>query len=135
MKYYLIAGEPSGDALGAGLMEAIKRNDKNAQFLGLGGDSMQAHGLKSLFNITELAVMGIAEVIPSIPRILGRIKQTVEDIKNTAPDVIITIDSWSFCARIHKQVRKLDLEFRRCIMLHRKYGHGRKNGLVQCINT
>lgn len=109
MKYYLIAGEPSGDALGARLMEAIKKNDKNAQFFGLGGDSMQAHGLKSLFNITELAVMGLAEVIPSIPRILKRISQTVEDIKNTAPDVIITIDSWSFCARIHKKVRKLGL--------------------------
>ena len=51
MKYYLIAGEPSGDSLGARLMEALKRNDKQAQFFGLGGDSMQSHGLKSLFNI------------------------------------------------------------------------------------
>lgn len=109
MKYYLIAGEPSGDALGARLMEAIKRNDKQAQFFGLGGDSMQAQGLKSLFNITELAVMGLAEVIPSIPRILERIKQTISDIQNTNPDVIITIDSWSFCARIHKKIRKLKL--------------------------
>lgn len=109
MKYYLIAGEPSGDSLGARLMEAIKRKDKNAQFFGLGGDSMQAQGLKSLFNITELAVMGLAEVIPSIPRILKRIKQTVADIQNTNPDVIITIDSWSFCARIHKKIRKLNL--------------------------
>lgn len=110
MKYYLIAGEPSGDALGARLMEAIKRNDKKAQFFGLGGDSMQAQGLKSLFNISELAVMGLAEVIPSIPRILGRIKQTISDIQNIHPDVIITIDSWSFCARIHKKIRKLGLK-------------------------
>jgi len=109
MKYYLIAGEPSGDSLGARLMEAIKRKDKNAQFFGLGGDSMQAQGLKSLFDITELAVMGLAEVIPSIPRILKRIKQTVADIQNTNPDVIVTIDSWSFCARIHKKIRKLNL--------------------------
>ena len=109
MKYYLIAGEPSGDALGALLMEAIKRNDKNAHFFGLGGDSMQAQGLKSLFNITELAVMGLAEVIPSIPRILGRIKQTIADIQSVHPDVIITIDSWSFCARIHKKIRKSGL--------------------------
>ena len=109
MKYYLIAGEPSGDALGARLMEAIKRKDKQAQFFGLGGDSMQAQGLKSLFNITELAVMGLAEVIPSIPRILGRIKQTIADIQSVHPDVIITIDSWSFCARIHKKIRKLQL--------------------------
>ncbi|MBQ8481082.1 MAG: lipid-A-disaccharide synthase [Alphaproteobacteria bacterium] len=109
MKYYLIAGEPSGDALGARLMEAIKRNDKQAQFFGLGGDSMQAQGLKSLFNISDLAVMGLAEVIPSIPRIMGRIKQTTADIQSANPDVIITIDSWSFCARIHKKIRKLKL--------------------------
>ena len=109
MKYYLIAGEPSGDSLGARLMESIKKNDKEAQFFGLGGDSMQSQGLKSLFNITELAVMGLAEVIPSIPRILKRINQTIADIQNTAPDVIITIDSWSFCARIHKKIRKLKL--------------------------
>lgn len=109
MKYYLIAGEPSGDALGARLMDALKKNDKKAQFFGLGGESMQEQGLKSLFNITELAVMGLAEVVPSIPRILGRIKQTVIDIQRINPDVIITIDSWSFCARIHKKIRKLGL--------------------------
>lgn len=109
MKYYLIAGEPSGDALGARLMEALKKNDSKAEFFGIGGDSMQAQGLKSLFNITDLAVMGLAEVVPSIPRILGRIKQTITDIQNVKPDVIVTIDSWSFCARIHKKIRKLNL--------------------------
>ena len=109
MKYYLIAGEPSGDALGYKLMEAIRQQDKNAQFIGLGGENMQQQGLNSLFNISELAVMGIAEVIPSIPRILQRINQTVADIVANRPDVIITIDSWSFCARIHKKIRKLNL--------------------------
>lgn len=109
MKYYLIAGEPSGDALGARLMEAIRRQDKDAFFMGIGGDSMQNQGLTSLFNISELAVMGLAEVIPSIPRILQRIKQTVSEIERLKPDVVITIDSWSFCARIHKKLRKLNL--------------------------
>ena len=89
MRYYLIAGE--------------------AEFIGIGGDNMQAQGLKSLFNISELAVMGIAEVIPSIPRILERIRQTVTEIEKTKPDAVITIDSWSFCARIHKKVRALKL--------------------------
>ena len=80
MKYYLIAGEPSGDALGGRLMEALKAQDKNAQFFGIGGDIMQTQGMESLFNISELAVMGLAEVIPSIPKILRRIKQTVQNI-------------------------------------------------------
>ncbi|MBQ7633534.1 MAG: lipid-A-disaccharide synthase [Alphaproteobacteria bacterium] len=107
MKYYLIAGEPSGDALGARLMEAIRRQDKEAVFAGVGGDSMQNQGLTSLFNISELAVMGLAEVIPSIPRILKRIDQTIAEIVRQKPDVVITIDSWSFCARIHKRLHKL----------------------------
>ena len=109
MKYYLIAGEPSGDSLGGRLMQALKQKDPNAEFIGIGGDNMQEQGLKSLFDISELAVMGIAEVIPSIPRILKRIKQTVDEIERTKPDAVITIDSWSFCARIHKKIRALKL--------------------------
>lgn len=109
MKYYLIAGEPSGDALGGRLMDAIRRKDKKAEFFGIGGDSMQAHGLKSLFNIGELAVMGFAEVLPSIPRILRRIRETMQNIAEVKPDAVITIDSWSFSARIHKKLRRLNL--------------------------
>ncbi len=109
MKYYLIAGEPSGDALGARLMQAIRRQDQDAFFMGIGGETMQTQGLSSLFDISELAVMGLAEVIPSIPRILHRINQTVAEIERLRPDVVITIDSWSFCARIHKKLRKLNL--------------------------
>lgn len=105
MKYYLIAGEPSGDSLGARLMQAIRKQDFGAQFFGIGGDSMQEQGLTSQFNISELAVMGLAEVVPSIPKILRRIKETVEHIQQVKPDVIITIDSWSFSARIHKKIR------------------------------
>lgn len=109
MKYYLIAGEPSGDALGAKLMEALRRHDKKAQFFGVGGDTMQSQGLDSLFDIKDLAVMGLAEVIPSIPKVLRRINETIADIVQKNPDVVVTIDSWSFCARIHKKLRKMNL--------------------------
>ena len=109
MKYYLIAGEPSGDALGYRLMQALKAKDKKAEFAGVGGESMQSAGLKSLFDISDLAIMGLAEVIPSIPRVLRRISETIEDIKKQKPDVVISIDSWSFCSRIHKKLRKLKL--------------------------
>ena len=109
MKFYLISGEPSGDALGARLIDAIRRKDKNAEFYGIGGDSMQKKGLTSLFDISDLAIMGLTEVIPSIPRVLKRISETISDIQKNKPDVVITIDSWSFCARIHKKLRKLNL--------------------------
>ncbi len=107
LKIYLIAGEPSGDLLGSRLIKAFReKTNNNVDFFGLGGDTMEKAGLHPLFDISDLAVMGLFEVIPSIPKVLGRIKETVEDIKKTKPDVIITIDSWSFCARIHKALKK-----------------------------
>ncbi len=108
LKVYLIAGEPSGDLLGSRLMRALTAKIGNkAEFYGLGGDTMEAAGLKPLFDISELAIMGLVEVIPSIPRVLRRIRETLADIQKVNPDIVITIDSWSFSARVHKALRKL----------------------------
>ncbi len=107
MKVYLIAGEPSGDLLGSRLMRAMRKKDKNVEFFGVGGDTMEAEGLHSLYDISDLAVMGLTEVIPSIPKILKHIKETITDIQKVQPDVVVTIDSWSFSSRIHKALRKL----------------------------
>ena len=106
LKIYLIAGEPSGDALGGRLMSAMKKKTKgNIEFFGLGGENMESEGLKSIFDISELSIMGIAEVIPSIPRVLKRIKQTVDDILRIHPDIVVTIDSWSFASRVQEKLR------------------------------
>lgn len=110
LKIYLVAGEPSGDALGARLMRAMKKKTLGkVEFFGLGGDMMESEGLQPLFDISDLAIMGLAEIIPSIPKVLKRIKQTVDDIVRVNPDVIITIDSWSFASRVQKAVRKKNL--------------------------
>ncbi len=110
LKVYLIAGEPSGDLLGSRLMRALREKTKGkVEFYGLGGDTMEAAGLKSIFDISDLAIMGLVEVIPSIPKVLRHIKNTVKDIERIKPDIVITIDSWSFCARVHKALRKLKL--------------------------
>ncbi len=107
LKVYLIAGEPSGDLLASRLMRAMRKKlDNKVEFFGVGGDTMQAEGLKSLFDISDLAVMGLVEVIPNIPKVLRHIKEVVEDIKQKKPDVVITVDSWSFSARIHKALRR-----------------------------
>lgn len=106
MKIYLIAGEPSGDMLGARLMRALKKQSPDVQIMGVGGENMEKEGLKSLFDISDLAIMGLAEVIPSIPKVLKHIRETVADIEKNQPDAVITIDSWSFCARVHKALRK-----------------------------
>lgn len=108
LKIYLIAGEPSGDLLGSRLMRALRdKTGGNVEFFGLGGDTMEAEGLTPLFGISDLAIMGLVEVIPSIPRVLRHIKNTVDDIVRVRPDIVVTIDSWSFCARVHKALRRL----------------------------
>ncbi len=108
LKIYLIAGEPSGDALGARLMRALKKKSGgNVDFFGIGGDTMEKEGMKSLFDISELAIMGFWEVVPSIPRVLRRIRQTTDDILRVRPDVVISIDSWSFGSRVQKKLRAL----------------------------
>lgn len=96
----MVTGEPSGDLLGSRLMHALK-NEADVSFAGVGGESMQAEGMETLFPISDLAVMGIFEVIPHLPKILGRIKQTLDDIEAQKPDIVVTVDSWSFSKQIH----------------------------------
>ena len=105
--YYIIAGEPSGDLLGASLMVGLSaRLSGKVRFAGIGGASMRAQGLTSLFPVSDLSVMGLAEVLPRIPKILGRIDQTVSDIRTSAPVAVITIDSWGFCGRVQKALKR-----------------------------
>lgn len=109
MKVYLIAGEASGDLLGSRLMRAINDKCPSTEFYGIGGESMQREGLNSLFDISDLSVMGLFEVLPSLPKILRHFKETIEDIKRVKPDIVVTIDSWSFSAQIHKRLKKAKL--------------------------
>ncbi len=105
-RVYLIAGEPSGDLLGGRLMAALRKQYPNVEFAGVGGELMQENGLKSLFNIAEISVMGLVEVLPRLRLILRRIRQTVDDIKRVQPDVIVTIDSWGFVDSVLKKLKK-----------------------------
>jgi len=103
---FLIAGEPSGDFLGARLMEALKRETDGAiRFTGVGGSYMEAQGLNSLFDIREIAVMGWVEVIAHIPTVLRRIKDTEAAARATKPDLFLSIDSPSFSLEVSKRLR------------------------------
>ncbi len=103
---YLIAGEPSGDVLGHRLMDGLKSivTDREIEFSGVGGPLMTSSGLESLFPMDDLTVMGLAEVLPRIPNILGRIRETAEDIRRLKPDVVVTIDAPDFCFRVAKKL-------------------------------
>lgn len=103
MKYYLIAGEASGDLHGANLMRALSQQDASASFRIWGGDQMAALDQTTLVkHIRELAFMGFAEVIANLPTILGNIKKCKADILDWQPDVLILIDYPGFNMRIAK---------------------------------
>ena len=105
MRVYIIAGEPSGDRLGGALMAGLKQLHPAVQFDGIGGAQMQAEGLNSLFPMQELSVMGIAEILPKYRALKARIAQTAQQVIETKPDVMITIDSPDFSLRVAKLVK------------------------------
>ncbi len=97
---FLIAGEPSGDRLGAALMAGLKTLRPDVRFLGVGGPLMADQGLDSLFQMEELSVMGLIEVLPKYAALKRRIAQTAAAVLAANPDVLITIDSPDFCLRV-----------------------------------
>ena len=100
LSFFIVAGEPSGDRLGAALMGALRTLHPDARFAGVGGALMQAQGLVSLFPMEELSVMGIIEVLPKYRALKRRIAQTSAAALAFAPNALITIDSPDFCLRV-----------------------------------
>ncbi len=107
LRVFLVAGEPSGDVLGAKLMAALRQlATDRVEFSGVGGERMTASGLRSLFPLEDIAVMGFLQVVPKLPRILRRIRETVGAIAAERPDVVVTIDAPSFTLRVAEQARQ-----------------------------
>jgi lipid-A-disaccharide synthase len=105
VRVFVVAGEASGDRLGGALMVGL-RALAAPEFAGIGGPMMQAQGLRSLFPMEDLSVMGLAEVLPRYLHLRRRLRETVAAVLDAAPDVLITIDSPDFCLRVARQVRK-----------------------------
>ena len=93
MHVFVIAGEPSGDQLGAHLMAGLKSLVPDVIFTGVGGSGMTSEGLDSMFDMNELSVMGFVEVLPRLPALLRRIKEVSNRIIAERPDILVTIDS------------------------------------------
>lgn len=108
LRLFLVAGEHSGDALGAKLMAALKakRGADGIEFGGVGGEEMAREGLVSLFPIEDVAVMGPAHIIPALPRLVRRVYQTVSAALAFKPDAVVIIDSPEFTHPIAKRIRK-----------------------------
>jgi len=103
----IVAGESSGDALGAPLMRALRveLSPRKVSFVGVGGPAMEGEGLRSLFPLSDIAVMGFSAVIARLPLILRRIRDTAALILATKPDALVIIDSPDFTHRVARRVR------------------------------
>ena len=118
-KILVIAGEPSGDSLGSKLIKEMKAqfqesinlhksNPKELVFQGVGGLKMKNEGLVCLHRVEDLSIMGVTEVITSIPKIYSIISSVANYANAWKPDLIITIDSPDFCLRLVNKIRKID---------------------------
>jgi lipid-A-disaccharide synthase len=107
---FIIAGEASGDVLGGRLMTAMQTLHPNLTFTGIGGARMAEAGLTSLFPMQELAVMGLAEILPRIFLLRRRLNQTIAAIRANPPDILVTIDSPGFSLRVLKAVQPLGIK-------------------------
>lgn len=106
---YLVAGEASGDVLGGRLMAALRRAHPGLRFAGVGGPRMGEQGMDSLFPLSDLAVMGLAEVLPRLGHLRRRLAQVAADMADQRPALVVTIDSPGFTLRVLKHAATLGL--------------------------
>lgn len=107
LKVAVIAGEVSGDLLGADLIRSVKaRYPGSVELMGVGGEALEAQGLTSLFDYSELSIMGFTQVLKKLPKLIARINQTAQAIIAAKPDILLIIDSPDFTHRVAKKVRK-----------------------------
>lgn len=101
MRIYLVSGEPSAHLICTRFMRAVRARAPGVQFRGVGGEGMHAEGLgKSLFPAHELGVMGVWEVLSSVPRLVARGVQVVRDVRDFAPDAVVFVDGKGFSRRV-----------------------------------
>ena len=107
LRIAIVAGEPSGDQLGFKLMRALgELTGGGVDFLGVGGEAMAAEGLKSLFPLADVAVMGVLPVIERLPTLIDRIRRAAAAIVAARPDALVIIDSPDFTHRVARRVRR-----------------------------
>ncbi len=107
LRLYLVAGEHSGDALGAKLMAALDASfGDDIQYAGVGGPLMEAEGLASLFPLSDVAVMGPVAILKRLPLLVRRVKQAAHAAVAAAPDAVVVIDSPEFTQPIAKRIRR-----------------------------
>jgi lipid-A-disaccharide synthase len=104
---FIITGEPSGDALGGALIAALRRRvGDRLRIAGIGGERMREQGIESLVPLSDLAIAGVAEVVPRAPVIFRHVRDAVAAIRAERPDAVVTIDSSGFSWRVAQRLRR-----------------------------
>jgi lipid-A-disaccharide synthase len=105
LRLFILAGEPSGDRIGADLVSRLRQH-VSLELFGIGGDELAGQGLKSLFPMSDLAVMGVTDVILNLPRLLWRLEQTARAILAKRPDIVVLVDSQDFSKLLARRLRR-----------------------------
>lgn len=105
LKLFILAGEPSGDRIAADLIRRLKQRVPLA-FIGVGGRELADEGLKSLFPMSDLAVMGISDVLLRLPLLLWRVEQTARAIRKASPDIVVLVDAQDFSKLVAKRLKR-----------------------------
>jgi len=109
LKFFLVAGEPSGDLHGGNLIHSIKNIEPNSSFMGHGGNAMRDAGMNIIEHSDSLAIMGFLEVVKHLPRMIKIMGETVKTISRAKPDRIILIDYPGFNLKLAKNIFRLGI--------------------------
>ncbi len=112
-KIFIIAGEESGDNIGAKLIRNLKAKNAELEFIGVGGMKMAYEGLQAIFPMQEINLMGFLEIVPHMPKLIKRINETVDRIIEENPDVLVTIDSPGFNYRVVKKLKQCNFDLKK----------------------
>ena len=105
-KIFILTGEPSGDKLASKVITKIKNSRSDIEYLSVGGEHLNALGIKSLYDLKEITYLGFTRVLLNIFKIKSKINETVKEIIKFKPDILFSVDSPDFTLRVSKQVKK-----------------------------
>ena len=132
-KIFLIATDESGDRLGAHLMKVLRQRLGDAvRFEGVGGRSMAREGLRSLFPIEELSIIGFSAVVKQLPKVLRLIRQTAAAVLRAGPDILVIIDSPDFTHRVARRCGPAMRRYRSSTTSRHRSGRGGRAGRAPC---
>jgi len=128
-KIFILTGEPSGDKLASKVIQEFKKDNSEIEYLSVGGENLEALGIKSIYDLKEITYIGFTNVIKNIFKINKKINETVKAIKDFNPDILFTVDSPDFTLRVAERVKKQNSNIKTIHYVAPQVGFGERVGL------